>query len=326
MDDLAGPGPLRVTLVAPRRVVPDRLGEGRPSKHRHTAPGESVTPPRSSARALHNILFEVNKRTGSRSAYHAWQDVVRAEVGSSAFAQAHAEAAALLSEVVEDLWTLEMGPQKRYLQYLPAWWEALVRPRSDWAQMKTHIIKQVDLDMLGGLADLLETRASIDGPRNPQASEALTNAVTHILRMIQDGTDIPLPVRDQIVADLKHVLWLLARVETYGMDHAVAAVERVAGRVTAAATRTRSQRLKKASVALTAALAISATITTDLETIVENIQSVFGLPPEADPGNVEDIVESTVIEMSQVCVTKALTPGGSTTEGADAVDAELVED
>ncbi len=285
-----------------------------------------MAPPASSARALHDILQAVTEHIGgSNKAYRAWRDVAGEEIESTEFAQFHAEAVALLSEVAAGMGTLDTRSRERYLQYLPAWWNGVVRPRQDWAAIQDPIIDKANLDMLAALADLQETRALLAEPGNPQAAEVLTRAVTHILSVVQQATDIPHPVRDQIVADLEHVLWLLSHVDTFGVDHAVAAVERATGKVTAAATKTRSQRLKEAAVGLTAALAFSATATTNVTTIVENVQSVFGISAEADPGGINESVQSTVLEIYTVCAPKALAPGPTTSDNS-AVDAEIVDD
>lgn len=287
-----------------------------------------MTLPASSARALYEIIREVNDRIGNpdNSAYHAWHSVAGGlEFGSSDFAQFHAEVVELCSEVAEMVRTLSPTQQERYRQYLPSWWDALVQPRVDWAQEQKKIISDPSLHMLAALADVEEVRASF-APSNPQTVDVLQKAVLFLVEEVRDATEIPQMLRDQIVSDLKHVLWLLNRADVFGVDHSVAAMERVTGKVIAATAKSPSKSLKKMAVGLTAALAMVATNTSSLETIVGNVQNIFGISAEPAGQNGDgDIVQSTVVQVYAVCTTQELPPGTSTGDN-DAIEGELVED
>lgn len=219
--------------------------------------------PASAARALHDVIADVNSRIGNAdpSAYHAWPSVTGEAATSSGFAKYHAEVVGLFSEVVEAPSTLAPSRQVRYELYVPAWWAAIVRPNNDWAgsgQGQAKIIDQASLDLLAALADVVENRASISGTSNPQASEILAKAVGLLIVDAEGDTELSGPVREQILADLRHVAWLLANVDRFEVGHAVAAAEKVTGTVVVAATTTGSKRLKKVGLGRVAALTMAA--------------------------------------------------------------------
>jgi hypothetical protein len=283
--------------------------------------------PASSAHALHDLIARVNSRIGhaERSAYNSWQVVSGLQHDSPDFARFHAEVMALFGEVAEGVQALSPPQQERYAQYLPQWWAAIVQPRMDWATDNKKIIEPAPLNMLGALADLLEARAPLGGPSNPHATDILMKAVAMLLGEVEAETTLLPTVRDQIVADLKHVLWLLEHVGTFGVEHAVAATERVIGKAVAEATKSPSQVLKKIAVGLTAALAMTASNTTSVETIAANVRTTFGITSGASGHVGEDMVQNTVVQIYNVCTTKELLPG--TVAGDDEpVDAEIVKE
>jgi hypothetical protein len=283
--------------------------------------------PASSASALHDLIAGIMVQIGGaeKSAYKSWQVVSGLQHDSPDFARFHAEVMALFGEVAEGVQALPPPQHERYAQYLTQWWAAIVQPRTDWATENKTIIEPAALHMLGALADVLEARALLGGPSNPQATDILMRAVALLLDEVEAETTLPPTVRDQIVADLKHVLWLLGHVDTFGVEHTVAATEKVIGKAVAEATKSSSQVLKKVAVGLTAALAMTASLTTSMETIAENVRNTFGITSEASGHVGEDMVQNTVVQIYNLCTTKELLPG-TVARDDEPVDAEIVKE
>lgn len=284
-----------------------------------------MTPPASAARALHDLIVEVDSRAARRSAYHAWGEVAGVKVDSADFARFHSEAMVLVQNVAESLQALDPSRREKYSGYLPQWWDALVRPRVDWASQGQQIIDEAPLHMLAALADLLESRAEVLAPRNPQTAEMLERAVQHLLGEVEGLTDLPEPVRVQIKADLQHIAWLLQNVDTFGVDHVVEAVERTAGRVVVEATKASSApSLKMFGIKLVAALAMVASLTDSVVQITEDVRSIFGIEAHAEGGD-GDAIQQTVVEIHSACTVPQLTTGPASPDG-EPVDAEIVEE
>ena len=215
-----------------------------------------TNPPASPARALHDILAQVQSTSekAGGSTWEHWESVANAGPGGADFARFHAETMELLSEVEEALGTLSQTAQERYDKYLPEWWTALVQPRSDW-QTTRGIIGPSDLDHLASLADVLEAKA---GPVvDPQAHVILRRAIDLVIAEVEQDTALPANIREEILTDLRHVLWLLSEVNTFGVDHAVAAAEKTLGKIAARAVRTGSDKLKRAVIMVAAALTLA---------------------------------------------------------------------
>lgn len=283
-----------------------------------------MTPPTSSARALHDILARVLELSQGESIHNAWQETTGHPPPSADFARFHAATTALLSETVEDIARLHPSRQDRHLKYLPAWWLAVVRPRYDWATQGANVpplIASSDLDHLAAAADAIEDHVALAGGGNPQAVEVMGRAVDYLQGLVREATDIPPQVRDQIITDLAHITWLLQSVGVFGVEHATRAFEATTAKVGAAAARTPSVGLKRLWAAFVTALVLVSAPLEAASSVVENVTSLFGL----EQG--DKIVQSTVVEVHQTCVQKAIT--ATPTQAADGdtvVDAEIVEE
>ena len=285
--------------------------------------------PASPARALHDIIDAVNSGIGSPHShpYYAWQAVAGHDIGTSAFVRFHAEAMELLSEVSEEMRTLSPSAEQRFSIYVADWWTALVWPRYDWAGAQSKIIDPAPLHMLAALADVFEARAPLGGAQSPQTPELLTRAVTFLRAEVAKATDLPESVRDEILNDLDHVLWLLEEVDTFGVGHAVGAVEKATGRALSKAARTPSRSLKTLAVGLVAALALIRPASADLAEIVSNVKQTFGITAEASGASEHaDVVQSTVVRIYNECVPKQLTSGWADAPEGDTVEGEVVDD
>lgn len=284
-----------------------------------------MTPPASSARALHDILARVLEFTEGDSTLGAWQKTTGYGHTSADFARLHAATTALLNETVEGLTRLQPTRRERHLKYLPDWWSALVRSRFDWASKGQNVpplIERSDLDHLAAAADAIEDHAALTGTGNPHAAEYLERAVGYLQGLVVDATDIPTPVRDQILADLAHITWLIQNVDVFGVEHATRAFEATTAKVGAAAVRTPTAGLKKLWAACVTALVLVSTPLEAASSVVENVTSLFGV----EQG--DDIVQTTAVEVHQTCVQKAIeAPQTATEQDDDGIeDAEIVEE
>lgn len=290
-----------------------------------------MAPPASSARALHDLLADVNGRIkhGHKTGQHAWVDVAGSPVGSMEFIDFHTEAVTLMREVLDALDNMPAASRDRFSRYVPAWWDALIQPGRGWGADYATLIDQSTLDHLGSLADVME---ALGGPTNPQAVEILRRGVDRLLVDVKAADDIVPNVRAQIVADLEHIAGLLSQVETFGVQHAAAEVQKLTGRVVAEAVKAPTGGLTRVALQLSVVLALLAPVTTDVETIVGNLRSVFGIEAAASPG--QDVVQSTVVEIYEACTPKALPPGSNASfkelpagsSDDEPVDAEVIED
>lgn len=294
-----------------------------------TGDNRTMARPASPARALHDIINAVNSGIGDphSHAYYAWQDVAGHDIGTSAFVRFHAEVMELLSEVSEEMRTLSHSAEQRFSIYIDDWWSALVRPRQDWAADKSKIIEPAPLHMLAALADVFEARAPQGGAHSPQTPELLARAVTFLREEVANATDLPESVRDEILNDLDHVLWLLDEVDTFGVGHAVGAMEKATGRALSKAARTPSKSLKTVAVGLVAALALIRPATADLAEIVSNVKQTFGITAESSGASEHaEVVQSTVVRVYNECVPRQLTAGRADTPEGETVEGEVVDD
>lgn len=287
--------------------------------------------PASAAHALHDMIAAVQRGIpqSEGTSYHAWQRVSGHNVGTSDFARYHAEVVELVREVAESLRTLDDVPQRRYEAYLPAWWAAVVLPRRDWVAAG-ELLEESSLDMLGSLGDVLESRALTVGLPNPHAPEMLAKAVSFLMAEVEKEVTLPPTVREQVLADLRHVVWLLDNVSAFGVDHAVAATEKAAGSVLRAASVSRSLSLKKIAVGLFTALTLVNGATASVDETLTNVRHIFGVSADASPTTTDD-VHDVVVQIYEVCVPKALTEAPrpraiETLELSERVDAEIVEE
>lgn len=226
----------------------------------------------------------------------------------------------LLAEVLADIRELPHDRQARYAPYVLSWWTALVAPRQDWGS-QFPVIDQPHLDMLSLVADYVEARGALQGIPRDDTRDVLHRLATEMLATVENDESLPPHVRDQISADLNHVLWLLAHVETYGVAHAMRATQQAASRIQVASVATKSSTLRRLAGAafIVIQLAASAAQIADSETI-RNAVGV-GAESEQDAAIIEVIV--------QKCLPKAIEPPRTTDEhppdtDGDVVDAEIV--
>lgn len=164
---------------------------------------------------------------------------------------------ALLERVAQDINLLPAESRGRYSPYFAAWWRSLVQPRVDWATSGS-LIEQTHLDMLGMLADLIESNARLaNGGYVPNALDQVRNLAERLLsevKSIEPTAGLSPALKTQIMADMEHVLWLVDHASTYGVARVVEVAEQATGRLTSAAATSTWFPLRK--WAISAALVI----------------------------------------------------------------------
>lgn len=186
------------------------------------------------AHHLHAILSRIH---GSNATSYAagWATALGAEWGSLEFSRKHAEIVNLLTVTVQQLDALPERSRNRYLRYVPSWWSSVIQPLANWTDANrpaVQIIKQDALDHLESAADIIAgTLAGSDAaPRSADLVE-MKQQCGEWLDLLNGMSDLELsgPVRDQLIAQIEHLIWLIDNVEMFGGARVAGEASRVVG-------------------------------------------------------------------------------------------------
>lgn len=198
----------------------------------------SATPlgPRTAGHALHDLIEGV-RNSGQSNVLGGWTTVLGAEAGNVVWAQRHAEVVGLFRAVIQQLESLPNGDrsQMRALKYAPSWYRAVVW-QDHWqhnSQPAHNVISASDLDQLGFAADYLAYRLP-SGAAHPSddAIARLRQEVQAWLGLLNETEDLSESVREAIAGQMRHVLWLLDNVDTFGITPVVRETQVAVGQVT----------------------------------------------------------------------------------------------
>ncbi len=195
--------------------------------------------PTTAGHALHDLL-ERFRRSGEVTVLNGWVDVLEAPAGSVEWAQRHAEVVGLYQGVLQQVHSLpEADPiRDRALRYAPAWYSAVVW-QSHWqtsGERPSKVIDDATLDHLGSIAEILAYRIPGAAASPSEASVArLRQELGNWLDLLAESPDVPQSAREEIAGQIRHVLWLLDNIGTFGVAPAVREARTVVGRVTEAA-------------------------------------------------------------------------------------------
>ncbi|WP_405631192.1 hypothetical protein [Streptomyces sp. NBC_01174] len=186
------------------------------------------------AHHLHAILSRIQ---GSNASSYAagWGLALGAEWGSLEFSKKHSEIVNLLTETVQQLNALPERPRNRYLRYVPSWWTAVIQPVASWTDTNrpaVQIIKQDALDHLESAADIIAgTLAGSDAAPRSADLVAMKQQCGEWLDLLNEIDELELngPVRDQLVAQIEHLIWLIDNVEMFGGARVAGEASRVVG-------------------------------------------------------------------------------------------------
>ncbi|MFJ3585275.1 hypothetical protein ACIPPS_24035 [Streptomyces sp. NPDC090127] len=229
-------------------------------------------------------MYEILSRvwgSGAPNFRDGWAVVLEAEWGSDEFARRHAEVAGLLSETIQQILALPEAQRVRYSRYFPQWWTAVVQPDLGWSDIGRParvLVAQETLDHLASAADLLETamRGSSAAPSGSNLEE-LAESCRSWLEILAEMPDSELgsSVRNEIVAQITHLLWLIEHAELFGVARVSREANVVVGSLTQASTMLTGVdaqsggRWKRAFLNLVAASVVLTAGATQLQTAIE---------------------------------------------------------
>jgi hypothetical protein len=169
------------------------------------------------ATALHEVLSSVASKSTRLDL--AWAEVLEAEYGSSEFARRHAE----VSQLAADCFRLTDGMsderRARSLKFASAWWSALVAPLVSWqATQAPAFMPAAEIHHLALLGDVFEEiYPSTEVTPDSTQLAGLRGECERWLQALDTFTSVPLGTRRLLQADLRHLVWLIDRVNLLGV-------------------------------------------------------------------------------------------------------------
>ncbi|MFC9249171.1 hypothetical protein ACFT7S_35590 [Streptomyces sp. NPDC057136] len=147
---------------------------------------------------------------------------LEAEWDSVEFARRHAEVVNLLLLTTQQLYALPERSRDRFLRYVPAWWNAIIQPKGNWGdngRPAVNVVGQDVLDHLESAADIIAGSlvGSDAAPRSSDLEEISQQCQDWVVFLQGiDASEIDGPIRDQLIVQLEHIIWLIAHVDLFG--------------------------------------------------------------------------------------------------------------
>ncbi|MFD9439558.1 hypothetical protein ACFWBR_11830 [Streptomyces sp. NPDC060006] len=138
------------------------------------------------------------------------------------FAQRHSEVIALLQMTIRQLNALPERSRQRCQRYVDAWWAAVVQPAINWSDTNRPaqgVIDEDKLDHLESTAELISGNLVGSGaaPRSANLDEMGSQCREWIdLLTSMDEEEINGPVRDELISQIRHLIWLIDNVGLFG--------------------------------------------------------------------------------------------------------------
>lgn len=256
------------------------------------------------AQRLHDLVAEAKTHNAVASA--AWAEVLGAAYGTADFVQRYAEVWGLLSESLRLVAALPSASQPRYLKYSDAWLHMLATPGGNWNSTALDI-NEPALDQLGALGDLAESIlfGTALVPTGGADLQALREQCAEWLTVVDEFDDLPKAAREELKAQLRHLLWLIDNVSTFGVSRVTQEARATEGTLRAHEERLSGDRLtgwrQKAGAFSVALVMVTGGLTTGagaLDAGVSVIQQTTELRDAVDelisPSD-EDVVDGEVV-------------------------------
>ncbi|MFF4063761.1 hypothetical protein [[Kitasatospora] papulosa] len=151
------------------------------------------------------------------------------------FARRHGEVVQLLVTTIEQVNALPERSRDRSLRYIPALWAAIMQPKANWVdngRPASGIIGEDTLDHLEACADIISGNlvGSAAAPRGADLQE-MSDQSHEWLTLLQDmdEQEIPGPVKDALISQIEHLIWLIENAELFGGARVSAEANRVIG-------------------------------------------------------------------------------------------------
>ncbi|MER5835875.1 hypothetical protein ABT116_34855 [Streptomyces sp. NPDC002130] len=173
------------------------------------------------AHHLHTLLTLV-RDSGEANLQNAWCKALDAEWGSLEFAKRHSEVVALLQMTIRQVNSLPERSRMRCERHVGSWWTLVMQPILNWsdATRTPHALFDANrLDHLESTADLISGHlvGSIAAPRSSNFEEIVTQCREWIEFLTAMGNeDIDGPVRDQLISQIRHLIWLVENANLFG--------------------------------------------------------------------------------------------------------------
>jgi hypothetical protein len=195
--------------------------------------------PRTSAAALHYVLDKFVQVHGSYgidvtpSIWQIWEEVLEAKRDTLEFVELHAEISALLVNALIEIESVKpSNVAQRLRRNATQWWNLVVYPRGDWAELLPYeALNEGAIELLGTAAGLV-TADSGDSLTTPAAADlqALRESCDAWLTLLSTddgirGADLRKVLRNQI----EHLIWLIDNADYLGLAQVVRQGDAVTG-------------------------------------------------------------------------------------------------
>ncbi|MFI0257754.1 hypothetical protein ACH4OW_01735 [Streptomyces sp. NPDC017056] len=191
------------------------------------------------AHHLHTLLKSV-RDSGEQTLRGAWCKVLDADMDSSEFARRHSEVVMLLQMTIRQLNSLPERSRLRCERYVADWWTVVVQPIHNWGdhtRTPQSLFPQDKLDHLESAADLISGNLIGSGaaPRSADLDEMAMrcNEWIDLLTAMSDA-EIDGPVRDALISQVRHLLWLIENATMFGGARVAEEASTVIGSLTQA--------------------------------------------------------------------------------------------
>lgn len=173
------------------------------------------------AHHLYTILQSV-RDSGEGNHVAGWCSVLGADWQSVEFARRHSEVVALLQMTIRQLDALPERSRLRCERYVGAWWTAVMQPAINWSDPSRPalgIIAEDKLDHLESAAELISGNLVGSGaaPRSANLDEIARQCHEWVDLLTSMGEEeIIGPVRDELISQIRHLIWLIDNVSLFG--------------------------------------------------------------------------------------------------------------
>ena len=226
-----------------------------------------------------------------------WEAVLGAEWGSVEFAKRHGEVVNLMVATIEQLGSLPDRPRARSFRYVDAWWHSILQPHVNWgdsARPAEGIIQRDMLDHLESAADIIagSLAGSMAAPRGVDL-QGIAEQCREWLDLLQgmEESEISGPVRDGLISQIEHLIWLIENANLFGGARVSAEASRVIGSLAQASTtmqNAHSETVSRWKKGLVAFIAVCAAFNGGASVVQESITSGTSIVKEIT-GVVSDI-------------------------------------
>lgn len=238
------------------------------------------SPGPTSAHRLHDVL-EAVRDSPKQNLQEAWVTVLDSPYTSPEFARRHSEVVTLLSSTIAEISALPDHTAERSRRYVNACWRATVFPDGVWGNSQhtpASLIAQGDLDQLSSVGDLLASAnvGTAVAPRAGSLDELRTQCEEWLAILTgDDGSQLPAAVRDQLIGQIKHLLWLIDNASVFGAARVSHEADRFLGTVARVTGSHRTTpRWKRAGVSLMAVLTL---FNAGVATVSEALSGTLGV-------------------------------------------------